>query len=538
MAKRRLLSHHVKITCLATLTAGLIAAVGKRIIDYSSEPTGEKDCSPSLPGHGPDVAVLAIPETVRSIQQPPWSQQGGFINDVSCLNKTPVFGIVRVKTVEDVRRAIQFAKERGVGISIAGVRHSMGGQAFFANAVVLDMTGFNRLLVDREKKLLTVQSGATWHDVQSFLHPHGLAVKAMQSTDVLTVGGSIAVNAHGMDHRVGALARTLQSFTIMLADGTLHTITPQENPELFNAVIGGYGLFGVVLDATIKVTDNVMYSRERRFIDYRNFPKVFEQEIIPNERYGLLYGHLSIAPGSFLKEMILYTYKEVNELEEIIPLLTDTRHVKLRRFVLNVSKTSPLAKQVRWWVEKYVEPHLESSVVTRHQALREGEASLVSRNKAMHDSVKYTKNNLRGETVILQEYFIPRGHFVSFIDGMRAVLQARRANLLNASVRVVHRESVLLSYAKDEMFSIVLYLNQKATESGNREMTELTQALVELAIKSSGTFFLPYQLYYTQEQLQRAYPEATSFFKLKRKYDPKSLFSNKFYEKYANRIDL
>jgi len=64
-------------------------------------------------------------------------------------------------------------------------------------------------------------------------------------------------------------------------------------------------------------------------------------------------------------------------------------------------------------------------------------------------------------------------------------------------------------------------------------METVTKDLIDLAIKFNGTFFLPYQLHYTREQLQKAYPNIDAFFALKRKYDPGLLFMNKFYAKYG-----
>lgn len=72
----------------------------------------------------------------------------------------------------------------------------MGGQAFSPNGLVLDMTGFNAITVNAAARTVTVQAGATWHQIQERLHPV-LAIKAIQSTDIFTVGGSISVNAHG-----------------------------------------------------------------------------------------------------------------------------------------------------------------------------------------------------------------------------------------------------------------------------------------------------------------------------------------------------
>ncbi len=151
-----------------------------------------------------------------------------------------MYAIVTIKTLDDIRQAVSLAQEKKLHISLAGARHSMGGQAFFTDALVLDMTSYNKIIaLDVNTKTITVESGATWHDIQLYLHPKNLAVKAMQSTDIFTVGGSLSVNAHGMDHRAGSIASTVASFTFMHADGTIEKVTPHDNEELFNAVIGG-----------------------------------------------------------------------------------------------------------------------------------------------------------------------------------------------------------------------------------------------------------------------------------------------------------
>lgn len=526
---RRVLAKAVITAVLLVLLVTVLAT--RKALYYSADPTGEKDCPPFSPS-APDPAR---PNHIQTAALAPlaWAQRGGTINDASCLNRTPVYGVVEVRAVDDIRTALTFARKNGLKVSIAGVKHSMGGQAFARKALVLDMTRFNRMSLDEKNKILTVQSGATWHDIQSFLHPR-FAVKAMQSTDIFTVGGSIAVNAHGMDHRAGSVGRTVRSMRVLLADGSIRTLSRTEHPRLFRLVVGGYGLFGVILDADIEVTENAVYRSERRIIGYKEFPAVFNDEILPAREYGLMYGHLSTAPQSFLDEMILYTYKEVGDSGAGIPPLGEVSGVKLRRFVFNLSKHGPLAMRLKWFAEKYVEPKLESCPVSRNQAMGEGEACLVSRNQPMHDSVTYLKNDLEGETDILQEYFIPRSQFIAFVDGMRKVLEDNRANLLNASVRVVHREDNFLNYAPADMFAIVLYLNQTTDREGHERMGTLTRDLIDLTADLGGRFFLPYQLHYTGEQLSRSYPEIQEFFEAKKQYDPTALFTNTFYEKYSS----
>ena len=379
------------------MAASLLLVIGlllifpiRRALQYAAEPTSPKDCDP-LPDEPPrrtgDVRVASGSEL-------PWAQRGGTVNDASCLNRTPVYGVVEIRTVEDVRKALAFAREQGLKVSMAGVRHSMGGQAFAMGALVLDMRAFNQMTLNEQEKPHGA-SGATWHDIQSRIHPR-FAVKAMQSTDIFTVGGSISVNAHGMDHLAGSVGRTIRAMRVMLADGTIRQVSRTEDPRLFQLVVGGYGLFGVILDVDLELTDNVVYRSERRLMDYRTFPDVLTREIAKDPSFGLLYGHLSTAPQSFLQELILYAYRQVDAPGAAIPPLGEVSQVKLRRFVLNWFKGGSLAMRMRWFTEKYIEPRLESCTISRNQAQGEGEACLVSRNEPMHDSVAVPQEHVDG----------------------------------------------------------------------------------------------------------------------------------------------
>ena len=515
---------------LAALAIVMLLAVYpvRRAAQMAADPTGPKDCppiEPERPGDSPVRQAAPFSNTV------PWAQRGGTINDASCLNRTPVHGIVSVRSIEDVRGALDFARANGLRVSIAGVKHSMGGHAFSRNAVVLDMTKFNGIALDEQRRVVTVQSGASWHDIQNAIHPR-FAVKAMQSTDIFSVGGSISVNAHGMDHRAGSVGRTVRRMRVMLPDSTIQTVSRTENARLFSLVVGGYGLFGVILDAELDVVPNVVYRSSRETLDYREFVPVLTSRMLPDAGVGLMYGHLSTAPQSLLQEMFLYVYREVQSPGAVIPPLGEVSQVKLRRLVFNLSKQGRLAMRLKWFAEKRLEPLLEGCTVSRNQAMGEGEACLVSRNDPMHDSVPYLRNDLREETDILHEYFVPQDRFVSFIDGMRAVMRSSGANLLNASVRVVHKEDNFLTYAPaDGMLAVVLYLNQPVSREGTERMAALTRSLVDLCLQAGGRFFLPYQIHYTGEQVERAYPEIRDFLAARAEFDPDRLLTSTFAER-------
>jgi hypothetical protein len=83
------------------------------------------------------------------------------------------------------------------------------------------------------------------------------------------------------------------------------------------------------------------------------------------------------------------------------------------------------------------------------------------------------------------------------------------------------------------MFGFVLYFNVKFNERDNEILKKTTAELIDAAQRARGTYYLPYQLFYSREQLSKAYPEFKDFLAAKKKFDREELFTNKFYETYG-----
>jgi FAD/FMN-containing dehydrogenase len=90
----------------------------------------------------------------------------------------------------------------------------------------------------------------------------------------------------------------------------------------------------------------------------------------------------------------------------------------------------------------------------------------------------------------------------------------------------------LLPWAKEEVFSFVVYYKQRTFESAQRRVGVWTRELIDTALKYEGRYYLPYQLHATNEQFARAYPEAGQLRALKRSVDPEGKFSNGLWAKY------
>ena len=520
----------IVLLSIALVLASLFVLCAQKIFEYAAAPDKEKESDfvfPANPEHEKAVVLSADPKPV------PFSfeRRGGFVNDASHLNKTAVYGIVKPVTEDDIRNALQFARENNLKVACAGQQHSMGGQTFTRGGVVLDLRNFNRIRLDKERRTVNLQSGARWWQLQQLLDKQGLSVKSMQSINIFSVGGTLSVNAHGIDPMPGPTAPTVRSMRVMLSNGDVVNASPAENAELFHHVLGGYGLFGVILDVDLDVVDNEMYARKAVYMNYTDFPGYYRQNIENNGNIGLVYGRLSVAPQSYLRETVVHTYEKI-PFEGSMPALEPARHDTLDRFIINCSKHGGAGRWMRWMLEKYAEPHLHECVA-RNQAMNEKDVCLVSRNEEMYDDMAYLKNRLQ-DTDILQEYFVPYNRMPEFVDGLRDVVQRNQANLINVTIRTVHKDSITaLPYAKEDMFGFVLYFNVKFNQKENEILQKTTTDLIDVALRTAGTYYLPYQLFYSRAQLQKSYPEIDDFFTTKKKYDPINLFSNKFYEKYA-----
>jgi decaprenylphospho-beta-D-ribofuranose 2-oxidase len=449
--------------------------------------------------------------------------------DVARLTPTRVERVDDVRELEQLRTILRDARQRKLKVSISGSRHSQGGHTYTAGGVVLNMRRFNRIrTVDPGAMTITAESGATWDEVQRAIAPSGLAVKVMQSSNIFTVGGTLSANAHGRDIDVTQFVEVIQSFRLLLADGRVVQVSRTENPELFALVIGGYGLYGVVLDVTLRVTRDELYEQSAVSMDYTQFPAYFARRIKSDSTIVLMLARPSIdpAPASFLRELVVVIWRRAGPKRSGSFALTEEAHVWRDRFFFGLSRRFDWAKSLRWKLQKRVE-------------LGAGDARVVSRNNSMRPPLaplELLDYRSQRNTDIIQEYYVPVENFVPFMDRFREILLAGKMNVLSSTVRYVTPNAApQLAYApRRDAFAIIQMSNVDLSPEGQARTAAVTQRLVDAAIENDGTYYLTYQLYPTPEQLHRAYPNARHAFERKRFYDPEELFTSQFYEKYGH----
>jgi FAD/FMN-containing dehydrogenase len=447
---------------------------------------------------------------------------GTLLDDASHLNSTSVKEIRSPKTVAEVIKAVKDAQSTNKKISLSGVRHSMGGQSLGLNTLHLDMTQMDAVRYNDSDQTVTVGPGATWRQIQTSLSQHDRAVRVMQDSNIFSVGGSLSVNAHGKDPQYGSLIESVNFLKMVTADGKEILCDKTHNKDLFAAVIGGYGLLGIITEVNLLTTQNSTYAFSLLPTQTHSLIDTLES-LSKNPANRLLEAHLSVDEERFLTESLIYKYAEANALEKPKDELNGENSTWLRKVVFQASRMSNFGKFLRWEIEKQFTPLIE--------------AKTVSRNTAMAVPVRFLQNPDPHSTDILQEYYIPTEQANTFLESYKKLVKKYNVNVLNVTIRKVQKDiNALVSYAQKDMYGFVIYYKVQQNSADIHTIQAFTRELMEYLISIKATYYLCYGGYYSQSQLTTMYPEIRTLFTLKKQHDPNGLFTNVWYEKYRGGI--
>ena len=161
--------------------------------------------------------------------------------------------IVRCRTPGDVVAALALARREGLEVSVRGGGHNVAGRAVTDGGLMIDLAEMKAITIDPERATATAQGGVTWGELNAAAHEHGLAVTggAVSTTGVagLTLGGGLGwlMAKHGL------AADNLLAVELVTADGDVLDVDAASHPDLFWALRGGGGNFGVATSFTYRL---------------------------------------------------------------------------------------------------------------------------------------------------------------------------------------------------------------------------------------------------------------------------------------------
>jgi FAD/FMN-containing dehydrogenase len=161
--------------------------------------------------------------------------------------------IVRCRSAQDVVAALVFARSGGVEVSVRGGGHNVAGRAVTDGGVMIDLAEMKNITVDPEQGTATVQGGVTWNELNEAAAGHGLAVTggAVSTTGIAgyTLGGGLG----WLMGKYGLACDNLQAVELVTAAGDVLQVDAESHPDLFWALRGGGGNFGVATSFTYRL---------------------------------------------------------------------------------------------------------------------------------------------------------------------------------------------------------------------------------------------------------------------------------------------
>jgi len=456
---------------------------------------------------------------------------GVTVNDIhSQLNATKVRSIVRPESVDAVQQLVRDATSQKRALSIAAGRHAMGGQQFAAGSTLIDMNGLARVTeFDRVAGEIEVEAGIQWPELYKYLldsqqnDPRAWAfVQKQTGADKLSIGGALAANAHGRGLKYPPFVSNVAAFTLVGPDGATRRCSRTQNSDLFRAVIGGYGLFGVVTSVRLRLTRRHKVQRIVEVIDVATLPAMFERRIAE----GFLYGDFQFATdleSDALQRGVFSCYRPV----------PDATPMPTNRAALSPANWAQLLYLAHVDRARAFQEYAGYYLKTSGQYYWSDEHQMSTYVPDYHQVQAARLGEYAHGTEMITEIYVPRNALVRFLADVRDDLRTHRADLIYGTIRLIERDTeTMLAWVKQPYACIIFNLHVGPGAGGVEKAKQDFLRLIDRGLSYGGSYFLTYHRWARREQVLTAYPELVDFLRFKRRIDPRERFQSDWYRHY------
>ncbi|MBM62219.1 MAG: hypothetical protein CL484_04650 [Acidobacteria bacterium] len=450
------------------------------------------------------------------------------VNDAqSQLNATHVHSIVVPHSEAEITQAIERASALDLQVSVSGGRHSMGGQQFGTDTILLDMRAYKAVVhFDRERGLIEVESGLMWPELIGYLHTNQdddatiWAVRQKQTgIDNVSIGGSLSSNIHGRGLKFPPFISDVESFRIVNHAGETVTCSRQENAELFSLAIGGYGLFGIVTHITLRLVPRQVVKRMVEVIAVRNLLPRIDAATEDGFLYGDCQYSISLEGDEEFHPGVFSCYKPV---ADETPVSGQVRH-------MSGADWAALYRLARTDKEKAFSKYQQYYLGTSGQTYWSDGHQLSNVFDGYNEAVAESR-----ETEMITEVYVTRELFIPLMAAVRRDFVKHEVDMTYGTIRFIERDDEsFLPWATEPCVCIVCNLHVTHIPEGIEKARNDFRRVIDRVIEYGGRFFLTYHRWATRDQVKACYPKFPEFLQAKLRYDPCRRFQSDWYRHYA-----
>jgi decaprenylphospho-beta-D-ribofuranose 2-oxidase len=441
--------------------------------------------------------------------------------------------VARPETVEQCRETLVYCRENGLKICPRGAGRSYGDQALLDGHVLLDVKGMNRILdFDEDKKQITVEAGIRLIDIYEHVHYRRLTLPSSPTESHSSVSGAICANVNGKDGwKQGSFYEQVVRLSLLTADGEILEIDPSH--ELFDQVVSGIGLLGIVLDATLQLK-----SIPSPFLAVEVFPAANVDELLTTLEQVERSHDLAVvwvdahAKGDRTGRSVLHAGKWI-EHEASEQQLRELLAAGYQR--LDKHRRLGLALHERFGPVLSLMLYLQRPMVNVFNRLYYRLNTLLARLG------RNTKTELFLKFSFEASFTVPPAHLVCGARGYTVQLVFPKSRAREAIVEILgicqsspsppvttilrgHRaDSGVLSFAEDGYSLNFEFHPKKHNEVESRRAVD---RIIDAVARYGGRIHLTKDQVLTPEQFPRIYPRYEELLEVKKRLDPEGLFTS------------
>ncbi len=441
--------------------------------------------------------------------------------------------VARPTSIEQCRETLAWCQEQGIKVCPRGAGRSYGDTALADGQLLLDVSGMNRILgFDQESAQVRVEAGVRLIDIFRRFHADLYTLPSSPTESHSTVSGAMSANVNGKDGaKQGSFYNNVVRFSLLTASGEV--VEVDRDHELFNAVIGGVGILGVILEATLqlqRIPSPYLAVRRRPAADVDALLEVLSEAERDSD---LMVAWVdAYARGDSVGRAVVHVanWVECSAGQAEREALLDKGYRWLeshRRMGLAVHELfGPLLSALLY---------LQRPLLTLFNGFYYAFSSLLARWQ------KSPAHELFIAYSFAASFTVPPAHLVCGPRGFTVQLsfpreQAREAlqellGICRSSpyppvttiLRAHRRDAALLSFSEDG-YSLNVEFHPKAREE--QACRRAVDRLIDATAKRGGRIHLTKDQVLTSEQFRRVFPGYVELLALKRRYDPEGLFTS------------
>lgn len=441
--------------------------------------------------------------------------------------------VARPTTVEQCRQTLAYCRREGMTVCARGAGRGYGDLALNDGQALIDMSRMNRIIeFDADKSQIRVEAGVRLIDIYKEVHHRLLTLAASPTESHSSVAGAMCANVNGKDAwRHGSFSRQVVSLTFMLASG--ETLTIDRSHELFNAVIGGIGMLGIIIDATLQLIPIKSPFVEINRIPATNVDALLETMASVEKSHDAAVVWVdAYARGKNIGRSVIHAAKWIEhddteaEREEYLAAGFE-RLDRHRRFGYALHNTfSPLIS-LMLQAQRLMMVSFNRLYYAMGQLLwRLGRSSNTELFLRFSFEASFTvppAHLVCGPHGYTVQLTFPRSSAREAIVELLGICQSSPCPPITSILRAHKRDDCLLSFSEDGYSLNFEFHPKKRHEAASRAAVD---RLIEATARRGGKIHLAKDQVLTPEQFHAVYPRYRELLEIKRRVDPEGLFTS------------